>query len=237
MEFLTTFDLLAMNGLVADFPAGWLRRMAVCGRPVTYAPGDRLCREDGPADRLWLIHNGDVMVDLHVPGRGDVAVELLVPGSVIGWEALTPPFRWGFGAAAVQEVDAVELRAAAVRGFLGDDPDLGRAFYARLLARVGGALPPSPAGRSRDASRGLPALPGPRTGPPPAAPRRDPLRRPATSRSPRTRVPAGRPPGPERPVDPSPPPDPRPASRRAPPVGGPPCRRRNPAPARRRPSR
>ncbi|MEV0895380.1 cyclic nucleotide-binding domain-containing protein [Actinoplanes sp. NPDC049802] len=140
MENLTTFDLLAMHEFIADFPAGWLRRMAVCGHGVTYAPGDRLFREDGPADRLWLVHNGDVVVDLHVPGRGDVAVDILGAGSVLGWEALVPPFRWGFGAVALREVHAVEFRAAAVRGFLGDDPDLGREFYARLLARVGGAL-------------------------------------------------------------------------------------------------
>ncbi len=140
MTFLSTFDLLALHELTAELPAGWLRRLAACGCPVTYQAGDRLFREDALAARIWLIHSGAVTFDLHVPGRGDVAVERCGPGSVIGWEAMVPPYRWGFGAVALETVQAVELRATAVRGFVGDDSDFGREFCALLLARAGAGL-------------------------------------------------------------------------------------------------
>jgi CRP/FNR family cyclic AMP-dependent transcriptional regulator len=140
MAFLSTFDLLALHELTAGLPAGWLRRLAACGCSVTYEPGDRLFREDAPAARMWLILSGVVTFDLHVPGRGDVAVEPCGPGSVIGWEAMVPPYRWGFGAVALEPVQAVELRATAVRGFVGDDSDFGRELYAQLLARAGAGL-------------------------------------------------------------------------------------------------
>jgi CRP/FNR family cyclic AMP-dependent transcriptional regulator len=140
MTFLTTFDLLALHDFTAGMPAGWLRRLAAAGCPVTYQPGDRMFREDASVARVWLVHSGTVALDLHVPGRGDVAVERLGPGSVIGWEALVPPYLWGFGAVAVDTVEAVELRATAVRGFFGEDPVFGREICALLLARVGNSL-------------------------------------------------------------------------------------------------
>lgn len=140
MGFLSTFDLLAVHDLVADMPADWLRRMAICCHPVTYAAGERLFREDEPATRLCLIHTGVVTLGLHVPGRGDVAADRLGPGSVVGWESLVPPHRWAFGAVAVEPVYAVEFYATGIRGLTEDEPELGRELYTRLLAKVGAGL-------------------------------------------------------------------------------------------------
>lgn len=76
---LSVFDLLAMHPLIAGLPAGWLHRLAAFGQPVYRFTGHRLFREDGPADRFWLVHSGTVALDLHVPGRGDVVIEKAGP--------------------------------------------------------------------------------------------------------------------------------------------------------------
>jgi CRP/FNR family cyclic AMP-dependent transcriptional regulator len=140
MATLTAFDLLVLHEFTAGMPAGWLRRLAVSGCLVTFQPGDRLFREDALAARVWLVHDGTVAFDLHVPGRGDVAVERCGPGSFIGWEALVPPYRWGSGAVALETVQAVELRATAVRSLAGEDPAFGLEICSLLLARVGRGL-------------------------------------------------------------------------------------------------
>lgn len=79
---LSVFDLLALHPMAADLPAEWLHRLAAHARPVYRFAGHRLFREDGLADRFWLVHSGAVAVDLHVPGRGDVVIEQLGPGTV-----------------------------------------------------------------------------------------------------------------------------------------------------------
>lgn len=79
---LSVFNLLALHPMAADLPAEWLHRLAAHARPVYRFTGHRLFREDGPADRFWLVHSGAVAVDLHVPGRGDVVIEQLGPGTV-----------------------------------------------------------------------------------------------------------------------------------------------------------
>jgi len=136
MPSLTTFDLLAVHGFVADLPVDWLRRLAVHGRPVFHATGTRLFREDGPADRFWLVHTGSVAIDFHVPGRGNVVIERLGPGAAIGWSWLLEPHHWRFGAVVAHDVRAVEFDAARVRALIAEDPDLGRELTARFLAVV-----------------------------------------------------------------------------------------------------
>jgi len=140
MTSLTVFDLVALHEFVADLPGGWLRRLAVYGRPVHYLAGYRLFREVSVADRFWLMHAGVVGVDFHVPGRGDVEVERIGAGSMAGASALLPPYRWGLGAVVVEEVRAVEFYAVGVRALAAEDPDLGRELYQRVLAVAGERL-------------------------------------------------------------------------------------------------
>jgi len=136
MAPLTVFDLLALHDFVGDLPAGWLRRLAVHGRPAFHSTGRRLFREDATADRFWLVHSGSVAVDLHVPGRGDVVVERVGPGGVLGWSWLLEPHRWRFGAVVAEDIRAVEFDAAGVRALMAEDPELGRELNARFLAIV-----------------------------------------------------------------------------------------------------
>jgi CRP/FNR family transcriptional regulator, cyclic AMP receptor protein len=64
----------------------------------TFTAGQRLFDEGGIADRFWLIEQGNIALDMRIPGRGDQIVETLGPGTVLGWSWLHPPYRWHFGA-------------------------------------------------------------------------------------------------------------------------------------------
>jgi CRP-like cAMP-binding protein len=140
MPPLSVFDLLALHDFVADVPANWLHRLVPAARPVHHRAGLRLCREDGPADRFWLVHTGIVVIDFHVPGRGDVVIERLGPGTVVGWSWLLAPYRWRFGAVVAEDVRAVELDAVRVRDILAEDADFGRELQSRFLAVTGDRL-------------------------------------------------------------------------------------------------
>jgi CRP/FNR family cyclic AMP-dependent transcriptional regulator len=137
---LSVFDLIAVHPLVADLPAGRLHRLAAHARPVYRSTGHRLFREDGPADRFWLVHSGTVAIDLHVPGRGDVVIEKVGPGTVVGWSWLIAPYRWRFGGVVADDIRALEFDAARVRAVMAEDPDLGREMDTRFLTIVADRL-------------------------------------------------------------------------------------------------
>lgn len=128
---LTTFDMLALHPLLSDLPTAWLRRLTAHGRPVEYERGCRLFHADAPADRMWLVLGGHVVLDVPVPGRGDVEVDRC--GAFVGWPVLATARRWDFGGVAGDDLYAVEFRATGLRDQLADDPELRGEVYARMI--------------------------------------------------------------------------------------------------------
>ena len=97
----------------------------------TFTAGQRLFDEGGIADRFWLIEQGNIALDMRIPGRGDQIVETLGPGTALGWSWLHPPYRWHFGAMARIATTAIAFDAASVRRRCDADPAFG---YAMLRA-------------------------------------------------------------------------------------------------------
>ena len=94
----------------------------------TFTAGQRLFDEGGIADRFWLIEQGNIALDMRIPGRGDQIVETLGPGTVLGWSWLHPPYRWHFGAVARVATTTIAFDAASVRRRCDADPAFGYAM-------------------------------------------------------------------------------------------------------------
>jgi CRP/FNR family transcriptional regulator, cyclic AMP receptor protein len=94
----------------------WQRHsLGRCARRSMFHAGNRIFRENEPADRMWLIISGRVVVDATHPGRGDVVIDTLGPGEALGWSWMFPPYRWHFGATAAETTLTVELDGPQVR--------------------------------------------------------------------------------------------------------------------------
>jgi CRP-like cAMP-binding protein len=129
----TAFDLLATQPFLAGFTDHQLDRLALWAKRSLFHSGSRLFHEGGHADRFWLIREGRVQVDTHVPGSGDIIVETLGPGAVLGWSWLFPPYRWHFGAVATETTLGVELDGPGVRELCQRDPALGMELTNRFM--------------------------------------------------------------------------------------------------------
>ena len=124
---------LAGHEFVRGLPDRHIALLAGVAGLVSFEPGHRLFEEGGPASRLWLIRSGHIALDLHVPGAQRFIVETIGSGEAIGlsWEA--PPFRWQFGAAAIQPTTAFELDTGVLTEFCDADPKLGYLLFRRLM--------------------------------------------------------------------------------------------------------
>jgi CRP/FNR family cyclic AMP-dependent transcriptional regulator len=129
----TAYDLLAHQPFLAGLTGYQLDLLSRWSKRAFIRAGRRVFTEDTPADRFWLIQRGRVNLDTHVPGRGDVVIDTIGPGAVLGWSWLFPPYRWHFGAVAVENTLSIELDGPGVRQLFGRDPALGIELSTRFM--------------------------------------------------------------------------------------------------------
>jgi CRP-like cAMP-binding protein len=132
----TAYDLLAAQPFLAGLSQAHLQRLSYTASRTVLHAGTRVFSEGSRADRFWLINRGRVDLDTSVPGRGNVVVESLGAGAVLGWSWLFPPYRWHFGAVAVETTFAVSLDAFEVRRLCDADHELGYQLTRRFMQVV-----------------------------------------------------------------------------------------------------
>jgi len=132
----TTFDLLRPHPFLDGMSDKHVERLARWGHGAILHGGARVFDEGGRADRFWLIIEGRVRLDTHLPGRGDVTVETLGPGSVLGWSWLFEPYRWHFAATADELTHCVVMDGPGVRELCDSDPALGLDLHRRFMRVV-----------------------------------------------------------------------------------------------------
>ena len=107
-------------------------RLMELAQETAFPAGARIFEEGARADRFWIILNGAVELDLHVPGRRAAVVERLGSGDLLGWSWLFPPRSWHLGAEAAGPVRALEFDAVKVRAMCDEDREFGQALTLRI---------------------------------------------------------------------------------------------------------
>jgi CRP/FNR family transcriptional regulator, cyclic AMP receptor protein len=133
---ITMADLLSEQPFLAGMRPAHLERLSYYARRSVFRAGARVFTEGGHANRFWIIRDGEVRLDAHVPGKPDVAIESLGPGAVLGWSWLFPPYTWQFSAIAVQPTLTIEFTGTDLRQLSGGDHELGYELTRRLMALV-----------------------------------------------------------------------------------------------------
>jgi len=133
MSTMTAQDLLAAHPFLTGLSDTRLARLSTWARRAPFHAGARMFVEGSRADRFWLIREGLVRLDAAVAGRGNVEIATIGPDSVVGWSWLFPPYRWHFGAIAVEPTLAVELDATGVLRLCEGDPALGYDLSQRFM--------------------------------------------------------------------------------------------------------
>ena len=132
MSLLTVADLPLLSGMSPEH----LAMVEAAAKEVGFVAGERVFAEGQPANSCWLLLRGCVAVDATIPGRGQVIVQTLSAGDVLGWSWLTPPYRWHFGARAIEATSAILLDTGQLRALGEQDPSFGYALAVRLLVMV-----------------------------------------------------------------------------------------------------
>jgi len=123
---------LRSSPLFADLDPAHVDRLAAGARRVQLGAHTQIFREGQPAERCWLIHAGRVALEVHTPGDGAIVIATVGPGQIVGWSWLHPPYRWHLDARSVDDVEAFEWDAAALRAQCDEDPAFGYELLRRF---------------------------------------------------------------------------------------------------------
>jgi CRP-like cAMP-binding protein len=118
-------SLIATHPFTQALSPRYLHLLNECATCEQFGAQQQIFQEGRDADRCYLIHHGHVALQTHVPNRGIVTIETIGSGSVLGWSWLFPPYRWHFGALAVEATEVVALDARSLRAKMGDNHDFG----------------------------------------------------------------------------------------------------------------
>lgn len=108
------------SGLSPDQVDAIVDRAEVCD----VAAGTTLFHEGRAADHCYLVIEGHIAIEIHVPNRGPVTVGTVGPGELLGWSWFFPPHLWRFDATARTDARVVALDAQVVRVACDDDDAL-----------------------------------------------------------------------------------------------------------------
>ena len=117
-----------------------VRAVIPCATLVTFSVGRYMFREGQESNVFYAICEGQVAVEVAVPGEGAIGIQILGPGEVLGWSWLVPPHKKRFDARALDEVVAVQFDARCLRTKCEQDPALGYAFLQRTVRILGQRL-------------------------------------------------------------------------------------------------
>ena len=135
----TTIDqVLAAQPFFTGLSEDHIATLASVARPVTAATGRKLFHEGDLADACYLIVEGDIALEMDVPGRGPHVLQTLHAGDMVGWSWLVPPYRYVYDAQALTDVKAIRFDAVALRAEKVADASFGLELmnrFAEVLVR------------------------------------------------------------------------------------------------------
>jgi CRP-like cAMP-binding protein len=133
---MTMEELLHSHRLLSGLRPEDIDIITWCSRNRAFAPGEMLFREGQVADTLYLVHRGNVSVDVHQPGQGTVVIETIGTGAVVGWSWIVAPYRWTFDARAIDEVGVIAIDSVCLRTKAIADPAFGVALLSRVATEI-----------------------------------------------------------------------------------------------------
>ena len=127
--------LLGQHPFSSTFEVRYFQRLVRCAQLLDAEQGEYLWRQGDPAERLFLLCEGAVSLEISLPHLGPVRIETINAREIVGsaWE---PTSRWPFDARAIEPVKAAVLDMASIRRLSDGDPAFGYEFLKRVTPVV-----------------------------------------------------------------------------------------------------
>ena len=134
---MAIIDILKSSELFEGFEMQYLEKIANLCRGGSFKAGMMIFREGDEATELYLLTDGQVVVEMDVcplPNRPAIptAVELVSKGEIFGWSALVEPHIYTLSARCITRCTVLAIKGDLLGKVMADDPSLGYELMKRL---------------------------------------------------------------------------------------------------------
>ncbi|OHC74639.1 MAG: Crp/Fnr family transcriptional regulator [Rhodospirillales bacterium RIFCSPLOWO2_12_FULL_58_28] len=116
------------------------RILSGCAKNERFDADACIIREGDPADKFYLIRDGAVALELHMPGKNPIILETLHTGDIFGWSWIVSPYKWSYDARAVKPTRLISLEAKCLRKKIKKNHTLGFDLYSQFIPVMGKRL-------------------------------------------------------------------------------------------------
>ena len=127
---------LRQHPIARDLTDAQVDKLASKARSERLERGDVVFREGQPAETLYLLLGGRVVLEEQVPGRGKLQLEELGAGDILGLSWLFPKSSWVLDARAAEPTDVLVLDGAWVHTCMNEDPALGLSLAKHIIHQL-----------------------------------------------------------------------------------------------------
>ena len=127
---------IADHRLFKDFAPRYLALLAEVAMFKEFAADEVIFREGDPANRFYLILDGEVAIESAPRDHVSVLLQTIGRDDVLGWSWLFPPYYWHFDARATVPTKAIFFYGTWLRDSCERDHDFGYEMLKRMSAII-----------------------------------------------------------------------------------------------------
>ncbi len=128
--------LIAGHPFFRDLAPQHVQLLAEAAMLKEFKAGEVIFKEGDPANRFYILLDGEVEVMSEGREASNVLVQKIGPGEVLGWSWLFPPYYWHFAARAGMKTRAIFFYGTWLRESCERDHDFGFAMLKRMSAVI-----------------------------------------------------------------------------------------------------
>lgn len=125
-------DLISRLPFFKDLNAQHLQLLAALAMEIQFDAGQFVVRRGDPANRFYVILDGQVELRLTAKDGRAIAVHSLGPGDGLGWSWLIPPYFFRFNAYVVKPTKAIFFYGTILRERCDEDHEFGYEIMKRV---------------------------------------------------------------------------------------------------------
>ncbi len=126
----------------ADLDEAELRSLAAIASEIWFQRGDFICREGDPAERLYLLLDGwvDIQVNVNAQARRRELLATQTAGDIFGWSAVVQPYIYTTSVVCASPVQVVSFKGTDLLALFEADRRLGSTLMTKICQIIASRL-------------------------------------------------------------------------------------------------